>query len=136
MEVDVGFVLGRRRAERAALLERAGTFAADLPDHLEVRAVVVFGSVARGDFNQWSDIDVLVVADQLPERFLDRHGALGPPVPPVQPFAWTVPEWHRQVGRRNPIAVEALERGIWLVGDPNVLSGSEVGQHGLGGPTP
>lgn len=39
---------------------------------------MVFGSVARGDFNLWSDIDVLVVADNLPERWLDRLGRLAP----------------------------------------------------------
>lgn len=39
---------------------------------------MVFGSVARGHFNLWSDIDVLVVADNLPERWLDRLGRLAP----------------------------------------------------------
>ncbi|MGH8908620.1 MAG: nucleotidyltransferase family protein [Egibacteraceae bacterium] len=41
------------------------------------RAVVIFGSVARGDFNDTSDIDVLVVAERLPARATDRLAALG-----------------------------------------------------------
>jgi predicted nucleotidyltransferase len=69
-------VLDRRRRERTEMITRARAFAQSLPPALDVRAVVVFGSVARGDFNQWSDIDVLVVADGLPGRFPDRYQVL------------------------------------------------------------
>lgn len=116
--VPVDAVLERRRAERRELVARARRFAAALPADLSVRAVVVFGSVARGDFNLWSDVDVLVVADRLPERLLDRLDALGRPPPRVQPVAWTPGEWRAQRRRDNPIAAEALADGVWLVGGP------------------
>jgi uncharacterized protein len=76
---------------------------------------VVIGSVARADFNRWSDIDVLVIADRFAERVLDRLTAL------VQPIPWTPAEWHDQLARRNPMPREALERGVWLVGSPDEL---------------
>jgi predicted nucleotidyltransferase len=121
MRVDAAAVLARRRREREDLLGTARQYAARLSPALGVRTVCVFGSVARGDFNLWSDIDVLVVAESLPLSPLQRLEALGEPLPLVQPVAWTPSEFAERAGRRDPIAVEALERGVWLVGSPEVL---------------
>ncbi|MGI9032857.1 MAG: nucleotidyltransferase domain-containing protein [Acidimicrobiales bacterium] len=118
MKIDAARIIERRRAEQRTLLARASELAAGLDPGLGVRAVVVFGSVARGDFNRWSDVDVLVIADHLPDRALDRLDALGPRPPLVQPVAWTAEELRQQLVRFNPIATEALERGVWLVGTP------------------
>lgn len=106
--------LARRRRERAALLDDARTFASELDPGLGVHAVVVVGSVARGDFNLWSDIDVVIVADRLPARLLDRLAAVGQR-PRVQPIPWTPEEWARQRARGNPIVTESLEHGVWLI---------------------
>jgi predicted nucleotidyltransferase len=112
-------VVARRRAERHRLLDRAALFAQRLDPGLGVRAVVVFGSVARGDFNVWSDIDVLVVAEHLPAEYRDRLDAIGwPPPSGVEPVVWTPREYRRQRERGNPIAVEAEQTGVWLVGAP------------------
>lgn len=111
----------RRRTEQRELVTRARRFADRLPADLDVRAVVVFGSVARGDFNLWSDVDVLVVAGALPERLLDRLAVLGAPPPRVQPLAWRPDEWVRRRGRGDPIALEAVQRGVWLAGSAEDL---------------
>lgn len=34
--------------------------------------ILLFGSTARGDADEWSDLDLIVVADQVAPRFLDR----------------------------------------------------------------
>jgi len=44
-------------------------------ERLEPQAVVLFGSFARGDVHEASDLDLLVVAD-FPEPFLERIGRL------------------------------------------------------------
>jgi predicted nucleotidyltransferase len=44
-------------------------------------ASAVVASVARGDFNVWSDVDVVVVAEGLPERAPERGAVLGEDVP-------------------------------------------------------
>lgn len=116
-------VLARRWAEREALLAEARTFAEQLDRGLGVRAVVVVGSVARGDFHHASDVDVVVVAERLPLERRARYRRLGELPPRVQPVAWTPGEWHRQRARRNPIAVEAEGAGVWLVGTPADLEG-------------
>jgi predicted nucleotidyltransferase len=114
-------VLERRRAQREELLERARRFVESLRSDLGLRAAAVFGSVARGDFNQWSDIDLLLVADAVRGSLLERLDALGWRPPLVRPVPWTPTEWRAELARGNPIAVEALEAGVWLVGSPEEL---------------
>jgi hypothetical protein len=121
MRVDAAGVIGRRRDEQARLIATAERFAAQLEPSLGVRAVVIFGSVARGDFNVWSDIDVLVVADGLPDRPLDRLAVLGSPEALVHPVAWTEVELRRELARSNPIVTEVKHRGIWLRGEPDIV---------------
>jgi len=116
--MGVEHVLRRRRAWRDGLIEDARRFVHDVERRLELRAAVVIGSVARGDFNQWSDVDVLVIADALPERGLDRLKALDPRPAMIQPIPWTPEEWRRALARGNPMAAEARDRGVWLLGSP------------------
>ncbi len=100
------------------MLELARAWAAELDEALGVCSVVVFGSVARGDFNVWSDVDVLVVADHLPKSWLDRIALLSVSRPPrLSPIAWTPEEFRCEVDRRNPIATEARAAGIVVRGD-------------------
>ncbi len=120
--VGLDSVLARRRAEREDLLRTARSYADALSARLHIRAAVVFGSVARGDFNQWSDIDLLVIAEDLPADALTRLDALGPRPARVQPIAWTLDEWRTQLDRKNPITVEAVAKGVWVSGSTEKLS--------------
>lgn len=119
-------VIARRRAERQRLLDLARAFARQLVPELGVRAVVVVGSVARGDFNDASDVDVVVVASRLPAAHRDRWEALGDLPAGVQPVAWTPSEWRRRRRRRDPLAAEALQAGVWVAGSPGDLGDPEV----------
>lgn len=114
-------VIERRLAEREQLIERARAFVAALTDALDVRAAVVFGSVARGDFNAHSDIDVLVVANAPEMGYWERQRRLGVIPAGVQPVVWTPDEWRRQRARGNAIAVESERHGVWLAGDPETM---------------
>ncbi|MGH7719740.1 MAG: nucleotidyltransferase domain-containing protein [Gemmatimonadaceae bacterium] len=83
--MSVQRVLERRHAERNALIARAEVFVQQLDPALGLRAAVVFGSVARGDFNRWSDVDLLLIADGFKGSALQRAGQLGDRPPLVQP---------------------------------------------------
>ncbi|MCZ7528518.1 MAG: nucleotidyltransferase domain-containing protein [Acidimicrobiia bacterium] len=110
-------VVAARRRQQAELIERVREWAAALDTRVPgVVAVVVFGSVARGDFNKWSDTDVLVVADELPADHLARAEVLAPVPPGVQPVAWTRDELHEARRKRNPIARESDEIGVCVHG--------------------
>jgi predicted nucleotidyltransferase len=118
----VSDVLAERRAERERLIERARSYARALEARLPVRAVVLAGSVARGDFNLWSDIDVLVVADALPERLPDRLALLAADAPAgVQVVGFTPDELRLAARRGNRLVLDAAAHGILLAGDAAAL---------------
>jgi uncharacterized protein len=110
-------VLAERRRERDDLIGLARGYAEQLATRVLVRAAVVVGSVARGDFNVWSDVDVVVVVDDLPARALDRAGLLLQDAPPrVQPVGYTSAELAEANARGNPLVREAFELGVPVVG--------------------
>jgi hypothetical protein len=114
-------VVARRQAQRESLLGQARGFTSGLGPGLDVKAVVVIGSVARGDFNAGSDTDVLVVAANLPVDPLRRADALGPVPPGVEAVAWTPADWARAKRTGNPLWVEALSAGVWLTGSQRAI---------------
>jgi hypothetical protein len=111
-------LVDRRRAERERLLDLGREYVELLARRLPVRAAAVAGSVARGDFNVWSDVDVVVIADALPARAPDRAELLSRDAPPgVQPVGYTPAEFEHACERGDRLAREAVERGVPLAGD-------------------
>lgn len=117
-------VIARRRAERQGLLARARRFVAALDEDIGLRAAVVFGSVARGDFNDRSDIDVLIVAECLPADAAERQRTVGSPAPGgIEAVVWTPDEWRSRREQGDPVAVDVEAHGVWLAGTPEDLRG-------------
>jgi predicted nucleotidyltransferase len=113
MADGVRAIVDRRRAEQSAAFEAARRYAQRLASRIELETVVVFGSYARGDFNTWSDVDVLVISDQLPEAARSRMDLLWRYVDDgVSPVGWTASELQvrRQMG--DPIATESDAVGM------------------------
>ena len=110
-------IVRRRRRERAERIAQATAWAERLAHRLPLRAAVVVGSVARGDFNKWSDLDVLVIADELPDDSLERMATLDTDAPPgLQAIGWTPDELAHRRARRDPIAIEADTVGVVVWG--------------------
>lgn len=107
-----------RREEQQRLLELARQYVRELSRRLPLRAAAVVGSVARGDFNVWSDVDVVVVADELPDDPAERTGLLlsGAPAS-VQPVGFTPRELEAGLARRNRMLLELADRGVMLAGE-------------------
>ena len=104
-----------RRAERERLIESARAHVERLARSLPIRRAAVVGSVARGDFNVWSDVDVVVIADGLPARTLDRLELLMEGRPPrVEVIGFTPEELEDARRRRNRLAVELDTVGVPL----------------------
>lgn len=109
--------LAERREERERLIGLGRAFVHELADRLPVVAAAVVGSVARGDFNVWSDVDVVVICDELPNRAPERAALLaeGAPVG-FQVIGFTPEEFRATLRRGNRLAREAVETGVALVG--------------------
>lgn len=109
--------LSARRQAREEMIRAARESVRRLSERIDLVAAAVVGSVARGDFNVWSDIDVVIVANGLPTRSLDRHSLLlDPAAPGVQALGFTRDEFDRALERVNRLTVEAVEAGVPLVG--------------------
>ena len=107
----------RRRAEQQARIEVAAAWAKRLASRQDVTAVVVFGSTARGDFNKWSDVDVLVVAEELPDEWRTRTEVLAADAPlGLQQVGWTPAELAERRRRGDPIARECDAVGVVVYG--------------------
>lgn len=79
---------------------------------MEPRKIVLFGSAARGTADQYSDLDVVVVADKVATRFHDRIGdALGLIMPDygLDILVYTPEEYARMLDQENPF-LEMVER--------------------------
>ncbi len=110
-------VVERRRAEQRARIDAAAAWAERLAAGRKVTAAVVFGSTVRGDFNKWSDVDVLVVGDDLPGEWRSRAEVLMADAPPgLQPVGWTPAELTERRRRRDPIALECDGVGVVVYG--------------------
>lgn len=69
-------VIEERRKLRRKVIERASSWARGLPFKL---TAVLVGSYARGDFNLWSDVDILLISEQFKGGPVDRLRALAIP---------------------------------------------------------
>jgi len=79
---------------------------------LDPERVILFGSFARGDFHEGSDIDLVVVLDT-ELRFIDRIGEVLATVDAtdfdVEPHVYTPVEYER-LKQERAVLVEAAER--------------------------
>jgi predicted nucleotidyltransferase len=77
--------------------------------------IIVFGSFARGDTHELSDLDVIVVKDT-EERFFDRIGRVRDACEDidvdVQPLVYTPEEFRQMLEQGNAFLETALEEGI------------------------
>jgi predicted nucleotidyltransferase len=79
---------------------------------------VLYGSMARGDNNLWSDIDFLVISDKLPENPLKRLEFLySLTEEPIELKGYTRNEFLRMIEKRNPLALDSVVEGKVIVDD-------------------
>ena len=74
----------------------------------------MFGSVARGEADEWSDLDLIVIADTdraFFERFRDFDGFCEV-WPRLDLLVYTSAEFERMVNEENPFLLRVLEEGV------------------------
>ena len=86
------------------------------------RLVVLFGSYARGDYTESSDVDVLIVSDVFPKD--PREGfrmAFDPEEPKVMPVAMNTEVFLKKLRNGSTFVLEVLEDGKVLCSDEGFL---------------
>ncbi len=84
---------------------------------ISIEAAIVFGSWARSGGGTWSDVDVLIVSDDVDSiGILDRFLiALEARPPKTEVFIYTFKEIENMMHRMNPLVLSALVEGIPVV---------------------
>lgn len=111
-------VIRRRIEERERVIKEAKEWASKLS--FRVTAILI-GSYARGDFNKWSDVDVMLITDEIKGNPLERLREIDNP-PGYEVIIWTIDEFRIMLRKRNPLALEALNRGVILRDDYNIVN--------------
>lgn len=99
---------------REAILRQLVDLAARLRREFDVAAIYVFGSFARGEEHEGSDIDLLVVG-HLPGRAFDRIGeVLRRTDLPVEPVVVTPETFERRCREGHPLYERITGEGLRL----------------------
>jgi len=90
---------------------------------MELKLAILYGSFARGDWRPGSDVDLLIVAEELPPDPGDRWDLIATLVEglPVEPHAFTPSEFEDLVRHGRMTAADALTEGLVLYADPAYL---------------
>lgn len=87
-----------------------------LPYHPE--KIILFGSIARGDYHEFSDVDLLIVKNT-DKRFIDRIGEVYELLHtrmPVEPFVYSEDELNTMLNNKNGFIENVMKEGIILYG--------------------
>lgn len=100
-----------------SILQDLGELRRRLAPHLApALKAIAFGSVARGEADQWSDLDLLIVARTdrpFLERFKDFRG-LYEVWPRLDLLIYTPEELDQMIAQDNPLIAQALAEGVVL----------------------
>ena len=75
-----------------------------------IQKIILFGSWARGDQDEYSDLDLIVIKETS-QRFVERLGAVPSLPTKADVFVYTPREWEMMQKNENPFAQSALESG-------------------------
>lgn len=82
------------------------------------RAIILFGSYARGDFTESSDIDLCLIADKMPEDELARRTAVDMPrVPKVRAIGFFPEEFLEYLRGMRFLAFDIVAEGTVIYDD-------------------
>ncbi len=87
------------------------------------KTVVLIGSLARGDYTAFSDADILIIADNVPERLIDRLKEFIDPTLPIDldVRVYTSKEFLEMAEKGMRIVKEVARYGIVIAGDPTII---------------
>lgn len=111
-----------RIKERERLLKESRGYLLELRKKIGPLSGFVYGSVARGDFNDASDIDIIIIAENLPEKILDRLELLSSIAKPgIEPKGYTYLEFKKLKKKKNNYLSYILNEAVVVLDDLGIL---------------
>ena len=110
-------VIEKRRRLREKYIQDSRRWVCSLPFKL---TAVLVGSYARGDFNLWSDVDILLVSTEFKGNPVERLKRLDIPAG-FQVIPLTDKEFKRLLEKGEPLILEAKESGVVLKDDLKIF---------------
>lgn len=100
------------RDTTAYLMAEVARLAESLRSRMDIERIILFGSVARGDYNEGSGVDLLIVGD-FTERFHKRPIDIFDLTDlPVEPICYTREEFAEMLRKKNPFVLTVWEEGV------------------------
>ncbi len=102
-----------------AYVDAVGRFVKRAACELQPLALVLFGSLARGDYHQRSDADFCVVLAESPRSPFEGYDLVVAcdPSGVVQPVVYGADRFRQMTRQANGLALEVLSDGLFLAGD-------------------
>ncbi len=100
--------------------EIASNYVNKLKEDYKLRLAILFGSFATNLWTESSDIDILIVADELSDNIWDNYAILKERF--IQPFGISTKMVQKEIESLNFIILDALEYGIILHKDQSIYN--------------
>ena len=94
-------------------------FCKNVIKELEPKCIILYGSLVRGDFNERSDIDIIVISSKFPNNYFERAKLLYNMIltlDPIDPLGFTPDEFINMIKKRHCTSLFAMEEGTPLYG--------------------
>ncbi|MEM3442614.1 MAG: nucleotidyltransferase domain-containing protein [Candidatus Bathyarchaeia archaeon] len=108
-----GFVRIRYAPSKGRVKGLVKKYLKDIKGKVGLKLAIIFGSYAKDSYSWGSDVDIFLVAKNLPKRVFERSEMLIDPDFPVQIelFAYTPEEFVRMIKDNHPLVNEVLQNG-------------------------
>ncbi|MEM3381780.1 MAG: nucleotidyltransferase domain-containing protein [Candidatus Bathyarchaeia archaeon] len=100
------------------VLKRLRSYARRKAKEKNVKTIVLAGSIAKGTYTGTSDVDILIISDDLPSNILNRHTIFSDDRMPIdlEPHAYTTEELLKMLRRGDRFILDTLRYGIPIYG--------------------
>jgi predicted nucleotidyltransferase len=72
-------IIEGRKKEQKKRFDIACLYVQRLASHIGALTAILYGSSVKGDFKDWSDIDIIIISDRLPSDPMERLDVLYEP---------------------------------------------------------
>ena len=94
------------------VIEQVRHLARKIRSRRHISTIILYGSFARGDFHEGSDVDLIIVGDFHERPHRRAATILGLTELPIEPICYTDEEFAELVQSENPFILQALAEGI------------------------